>query len=392
MNWIKRTIWEIDRSSSLAWLGTFISLSFIIIYFFWSSQSQLFDGQFVKPLLCWDFFPQCSTKIPLPANWLKILFNAFFGFSLISMLLFAMRSSLSFAWLCNLFAWLIFASIYSMDASLSSNVLGFFALFVFGYLFVPSKQKLTRYLIVAFYLVDCYTKLNAEWLSGMPLYGVLQVPEKGLEWIASFSVLIQLVMPFFLISRDGQRLSYGFGVLFLYHLFHFYLQKDPSHLVMALLLIFFIFDYFEFKKIQRETMYQSYEHPEPSSIWWPALLTVFVFSQLQYAGGRFPLLLFQMQQPTGSMECLLTGYANFDKKTESLAGQSKNVPAEFKCNPMVNFNRIKSYCEEMKKNNSFENITAFFLTRKLSDESYQVRFSSDRFCDSSYTFNSRGGL
>lgn len=392
MNWIKRTLWEIDRSSSLAILGAILSVCFLVLYYFWSAQTQLFNADHIKPLLCWDFFPQCSTKVPIPGSWMNFLFNASVALSILSLILFVMRRSLGIAWFFTFLTWGIYLSVYAIDASLRTNIIGFFILFVFSYLFIPNKQKLSRYLILAFYLIDCYTKINPEWLSGMPLYGSINVPEKGLEWIASFSVLIQLILPFFLISRDGQRLSYGFGALFLYHLFHFYTQRDPGHLIMAALLLFFVFDFFEFKRIQRETMYQSYEHPEPSSIWWPAIIAIFCGSQLVYAEGRFPLVLFQMQKPVGSLECILTGYANYQNKVVALNTSEANVPSNFKCHPMVNFNLVKTYCDKMKSDSSFDNVTAFFLTRKLSDETYQVQFSSDRFCDSSYNFSSRGGL
>ncbi len=392
MNWIKRTLWEIDRSSSLAWLGTLISVSFLFIYFFWSSQDQLFKGDFVQPLLCWDFLPQCSQKIPFPAGALNWLFIGFVALSSLSLVLFFIKRSIGFAWTCLLFAWSVYALVYALDASLRSNILGFFVLLGFGYLFIPNKQKLTRYLFLSFYLVDVYLKLNADWLSGLPLYGSIDVPVKGLEWIASFSVLIQLIMPFFLISNDGQRMGYGFAALFFYHLFHFYVQGDPGHLILAMLLLFFIFDYFETKRIQRETMYQSYEHPEPSSIWWPVLVALFCVSQLSYAKGRFPLVLFQLEKPIGSVECQLITYANFKQKVELVDLNHESVPSTFKCHPMVNFNMIKTYCDRMKKDNQFDNVTAFFLTRKLSDESYKVRFKSDRFCDSSYQYVASEGL
>lgn len=390
MNWIKRNLWEIERSSALAWLGSLISLGYITLYFFWSSKSQLFSGAGAKPLLCWEFFPHCASKFPLSGQLVQILFTAFLITSILSVILHLIRRSFGLAWFFCTFSWGIAFLFYALDASLRSNILGFFLLLSFGYLFVPSKIKLVRYVTLVFYLVDAYTKLNADWLSGLPLYGSIAVPEKGLEWIAAFSVIIQIVMPFFLISRDGQRTGYGFAALFAYHIFHLYLQPDPGHLILALLLLFFVFDFFEFKRIQRETMYQSYEHPEPSQLWWPFLMALLLGSQLAYANGKFPLMLFQLEAPRGSVECKLMAYAHYRNKVEILSGQAQSkLPSNFRCHPMMNFNLVKNFCEDFKKDSEFDNVTAFFLTRSLSDESYAVRFSSDRFCDKSYTFTSQ---
>ncbi len=392
MTWIKRNIWEIERSPALMALGALISIGHIITYFYWISASQLFSSENAKPLLCWEFFPQCGTALHFSGRIAGWAFTAFLAFSCLSLLIFLMRRMTGLAWFFTMLSWVIAFGTYSLDASLRSNAHSYFILLTFGFLFLPNKGKLVKGLTLLFYLMDAYTKMNPEWLSGLPIVGLLPVPNKGLEWIAAFTVLIELTMPFFLLSRDGQRIGYGLGALILTHAFYFFVQHDAGSLILVFILLFFLFLHFEQKRLERESMYQSYEHPEPSNLWWPVLFLVFILSQFHMSAHRFPLGVLQLHKPQMAEDCRLFAFAHFKSQVKVLdhivpAGLSEGL----RCHPSVNFNALKGYCKDQAATPDFQNVTAFFLTRSLSEITYTLRFSSDRFCDGSFNpMQSRG--
>lgn len=393
MSWLKRSVWEIERSTALTWLGALISISQIITYYYWINNSTLFGTKFIQPLLCWSFFPECNAGLGISGHVLAGLFTLNLIMACGALIFFVMQRFIGGAWTMTFVSWCILTSIYLLDASLRTNTYSIFIIIVFGFLFLPSKIKLTRYLLFVYFLADAYTRLDPAWLSGLPLLQSLDLPEKGLEWVAAFSVIIQLVMPFFAISKDSQRMGYGVGSLIIYNMFYFIVLQEPGFMIIGLLMSFFIFDSFEKNKMERETLYQSYEHPEPSNFWWPAVLTLFIAAQLPMLGHIRPLEFFRMQKVTTSQECRLLAFSHYNDKVEWHGADVNNaLPSGLRCNSQVNFNAMKKLCKTQTGENEFQNMTVFFLTRGLTDEGFSPQFSSDRFCDSSFNASSIGGL
>lgn len=392
MSWLKRSLWEIDRSSSLRVLGGLLALGQILTYVYWQKSSFLFAGSEAQPLLCWNFQSQCSGTF-LSAGTLSTIFTSQLILSIAAALLFFSGRLISWAWVALMISWFVQTSVYFMDASLRSNAYALVFLIGFYLLFLPNKIRMTQYTVFAYFILDALTKLNPDWLSGIGFLGQIAAPEKGLEWLAAFSVIIQMVMPFFLISRDGQRMGYGFAALFIYQVGIFFILKDPSSLSIAAILLFFIFKYFETKRLELESLYQSYEHPEPSNIWWPVVLLIFIAAQFRPPEVLPYLEVLRLEKLQSSEECQTLFFSQGDAKIEWLSTEKVlHLPQNIKCNPQANFNALKQVCAKNKNDNGFRNLTVFFLTRAISETSYRLRFSSDRFCDSSYTGSHIGGL
>ena len=393
MSWLKRSIWEVERSTALTWLGALISISQIITYYFWINNSTLFGTQYIQPLLCWSFFPECGSGLGISGHVLAGLFTLNLIMAVGALIFFVMQRFVGGAWTMTLISWCILTAVYLLDASLRTNTYTIFIVVTFGFLFMPSKVRLTKYLLFAYFIADAYTRLDPAWLSGLPLVDSLELPKKGLEWVAAFSVIIQLVMPFFAISKDGQRLGYGVGSLIIYNIFYFIILQEPGFMIVGLLMSFFVFDHFERKKLERESLYQSYEHPEPTNIWWPAIIGIFIVAQLPMLNHIRPLEFLRMQGISTSQECRLIAFSHYEDKVQwhgsSVNGQ---LPTTLKCNPQVNFNAMKKLCKTQTSEGEFQNMTVFFLTRGLTDESFLPAFGSDRFCDSSFEAAGLGGL
>jgi hypothetical protein len=391
LNWIRRNFWEIHRSASLAVLGGLIAIGQLVTYFFWSRILTL-SGPAVEPLLCWSFQNHCGPSL-LSGSTLNVLLWVQVALSLLAMVLFFLRRSTGIAWFGIFFGFALHFSIYLQDASLRSNPNAFFFLLSFVFLFIPNKVTTARYLFFCFFILEAMTKLNADWLSGLGFEDKLNLPAKGLEWVSAFSVLIQVVMPFFLMCRDSQRLGYGFAALFIYQMVQFTILRDAGHLILGLLLLFFVFRYFEDKRHEIESMYQSYEHPEPSNFWWPVLAGLFIAAQFvpRHLLPQLEVLKLEKIQTAEECEALVFSYS--DEKVAWIGSNlSQSLPGQLKCNPQANFNSFKQYCTQQKTEASFKNLTVFFLTRGMSESNYRVRFGSDRFCDSSYTASRIGGL
>jgi hypothetical protein len=391
--WLKRSIWEIERSTALTWLGALISISFIRTYYYWIGNTALFDSKFIQPLLCWSFFPQCGAGLGISGHVLAGLFTLKLIMACGALILFVMQRFVGGAWVMTLISWSILTFVYLLDASLRTNTYTAFIIVGFGFLFLPNKSRLVKYVLFAYFIADAYMRLDPAWLSGLPLLQVLDLPEKGLEWVAAFSVIIQFVMPFFAISKDGQRMGYGVGSLIMYNIFYYIIMQEPGYMIIALMMGFYIFDSSEKKRLEREALYQSYEHPEPSNLWWPVVLSVFALAQLPMLNHVRALEFFRMQPVSTSQECRLIAFSHFDKKVEWLSPDiNSSLPQGLRCHPQVNFNAMKKLCKTQTGEDNFQNMTVFFLTRGLTDDGFTPRFSSDRFCDSSFTVGGIGGL
>jgi hypothetical protein len=385
LNWLKRSLWEVDRSTSLSVLGGLIALGHAVTHFYWVRVSILFAEPPSAPLLCWSF--QSSCEVPFfSGTTLKGLFWLQLFLSILAGVLFFLRRGTGIAWWGLLLSWSLHAWTYSQDASLRGNTYAFFLLLGFGFLFLPNKTALTRYLFLFYYLADAITKINADWLSGIAFVGHFEAPMKGFEWLAAFSIVFQMVMPFFLISRDGQRMGYGFGVLFAYELLYSYIMRDAGYLVVGLILVFFIFHHFERKRLELEAMYQSYEHPEPTNVWWPAFLAIFVWAQIPTLAAYVPQLeLVRMDRVKSTEECQVLAFVRSAGFIQWLKpDHSANLPERWRCHAQANFNVLKHQCVVNRNQPGFQDLSVYYLTRGIAEVSYRLLYGTDEFCSSSF--------
>lgn len=385
MKFIKKNIWEIERSSSLVLYGILFALLNMTLFFFWRSSAGIVSTPESQPLLCWPFFESCQVIRLIPTALISPLFALIIFTNLLAIAFFAVRRGLVVAWFLLFFSTLVQLLIYAQDASLQSNFLSLFFLISLSYLLIPNKSNLIRLLIFLSYILSAFYKLEPEWLSGVTLPQRLAIPLKGYEWIAVFSVLIEMVMPWLLISRERIRMAYGFLALFLYQGFHFYFWRQFDQIGAAALLIFVLFEHFEQNKKERESFYRSYEHPEPSKFWWPVILGSFALAQTNWS-AQSSLQIFKIEKANTYSDCQQFSFVQFENKIEQVDTQFDNdLSPRLKCHPTVAFNKTKSMCEKNKNESGFKNITTFFLTRGLADTDYKLLFSSNRFCDSNVT-------
>jgi hypothetical protein len=391
MKLIKRNIWELERSWSLLFLGALFSAIHVINYFFWISSASYLGKVDASPLLCWDFFGNCTEFYFVPPSLTGVLLTTYLITSSIGFLVFLTRRFTGFAWTMLFISFLLKLTFYAQDASLQMNVHALLLITQFCYLFIPNKTNAIRSIIFGTYILSAIGKLSPEYLSGAAINTHISIPLKGLEWVGVFSVVLEVLMPFFLLSRQRLRFGYGFGVLFLFHLAQFYLLRSFEPLGMAILLFFFIGDHFEYSRRERESFYRNYEHPEPSKIWWAFASALFIAAQFPPT-AHTPLMLMRIEPPKTYLDCkqiTFVYYGDHVEQTELLSDSS--LSRDLACNKSVAFNRVKNICEKNRRNPDFKNVASYFLSRRLAETEFSPVFSSDRFCDSTYSLRDARG-
>jgi hypothetical protein len=391
MNFIKRNIWELERSSSLIFLGGIFSAIHIINYFFWINSASYLGKADASPLLCWDFFGNCTEIFFVPPALTSALLTTYLIAACVAFLVFLTRRFVGFAWSLLFITFLLKTIFYVQDASLQLNLHALILIAQFCYLFVPNKLNSIRTLIFATYLLNGIGKMTPEYLSGAAIPSTIPLPLKGLEWVGVFSIVIEILMPFFLLSRQRLRFAYGFGVLFIFHIAQLYLTHSFEPLGMAILLLFFVAEHFEYSRRERESFYRNYEHPEPSKIWWALTATIFFAAQFPPT-AHSPLALIKIEPPRTYLDCKQITFVYFKdhiEQTELLADSS--LARELACNKSVAFNRVKNICEKNRRNADFKNVASYFLSRRLAETDFSPVFSSDRFCDSTYSLKDARG-
>lgn len=380
MNFIKSNLWEIDRSPLMKHLGALLSVLHIINYFYWVKFSS-FVSSGGKPLLCWEFMPNCanlSTNHPTLMSW---IFSFYLIFACVAFLTFLIQRLVGLAWTSLLIANIVALLFYILDASLSSDVLSLILFLNIGFLFVPNKAPLVRWSIVIFYLVSAFLELSPEWLSGVSLHDKLPLSYKALEWVSAFGVVVKVTLPFLLLSPIGQRLALGVCGLIFYHSFNFYIFHDFTSLALIVLNLYFIFDYFVTRQMEREALYQSYAHPEPSKLWWPIAMLIYILIQTPMLDKNNITDIFRISGPKKTFECTQITFAKFKNRIEQVSSiMPTDLSAQLKCHPLIAFNSAREYCDKIKTDSDFIALTSHFLLKSLADKEFHQIFAVANIC------------
>lgn len=388
MNFFKSNIWEINRSSSLQNMGVILSLLHFINFFYWRSQGHIFSADAAKPLLCWDLFTNCDQSFLIThPSLLSFLFVSYAVLAALSFVFFIWRQFTGVSWFFLATTNLLMMLFFFSDASLNQDIFSLFIALNFVFLLIPGKAILLRSLVIIFYFVSGVRELNPELLSGISLHEWVPYNYKLLEWISSLGVAIKMILPLLLISPIGQRVLLAVLILSGYHLFHLYFIQDFKSVVYLGLLVFFIFDYFSRKKLEFEALYQSYAHPEPSRLWWVAVVSLYVLIQTPLLGRHTLNRFLYVSEPFQTSECNLATFLTTDTATSHVANtHATALQGPLRCHPRIAFNTAKELCTQYSKVSQFRSLNATFVSRRLAQNSADILFSIDNICDPAVTY------
>ena len=381
MSWLRSNVWEIQRSRLLSFLGAILSLLHVINYFYWVNRSQILNPTHNSTLMCWDFTRHCGPLLNLAPHFFAAFLTAYLALSCFAVLAFISRRLTGLAWAMLFGANLIKLFFYLSDASLAIDVQALLLFINFGFLFVPSKAQLARFSILIYYFVAGLRELSPDWLTGKALQGVFPLSMKGLEWVAAFGIIARWTLPLLLLSPIGQHLAIGVIGLLTFHIANFYFRSDYESVVMGTFVIFFLLDYFEQKRTERESLYQSYALPEPSKLWWPVFVGVFIVAQIPAVSKESALQFLKVEGPAAIADCVQITFANYDNRIEQLAVEAPlGLKPQLKCMARIAYNSARGLCHDLAKDPSFRSLSTYFLSRGLSEARMKTVFAEDNIC------------
>ena len=383
MNWLKKNFWELDRSPSLSYVGAIIAFLHALTYYFWTRNGLL--GPHAEKLhLCWDFAPKCD--VTAAGGVQLILFHVYLGLAVLACLTFLTRRVTKLAWSLLLLTFLFMLYFYIGNASLASDILAFFIVANIGFLFLPRKPTLLHACTLFYFFISGFRELNSDWLSGMSLHKELHLSVKGLEWVAAMSILFKWALPPLLLSTTPQQFAIGVVALLVFLFGHYWYLHDYQSLVLVFFVFIFVLDFFEKRRLERETMYQSYEHPEPSKVWWPVLFGIFIIAQTRVM-QRFSLSgLIKIKGPAPTVDCIQFNYARYKNHTEqlewpeSLQMNLSGRAGRLHCSPKIAEANAKTFCAHLVHQPNFESLSTYLLTRTISQSSYRLTWHSNQAC------------
>lgn len=400
MKFFESNLWEINKSFSLRFLGAVLALSQGLIAYQWmtGANSPLrFARQ--STTVCWPLFTNCGWVKLLSPGIIDATYWIFVAALALAVLFFLLTRaagvSAFFLWLSTLLGFFL----YTQDFRLSSNA-GFLTFFLsFIFLLVPSKVFSFRFIVFAVYLSFALMKLNSDWLSGYWILERVSVPDKLGEWLAALMALIELIAPATLLIKDGRYFWSGWLTLLVYHIAMAWLGLTHLSYLFIGILIFLGLADLEDRKLEREYIYQSFIHPEPSRFWTFLILVVFGFCQLsqyfswwrdqtavQSAVGLFtPYPISLVENCNGQLwKVYKTGW----KQSEFPAVEGRD--SSMKCHPYLRFLDLKAECEILKNEPDFVTIAAIFESERIFEGAAQVHFQSSDLCHSKYQFSDVG--
>jgi hypothetical protein len=400
MSLFQANLWEINKSFSLRFLGAILGLSQAVIAYQWliGTNSPLrFARQ--STAVCWPVLSTCSWAKLLSPGIIDAAFWIFVVAVVLAILTFLFTRAAGVAafllWTASIFGFFL----YTYDFRLSSNA-GFLTFFfTFIYLLVPSKVFSFRFILFAAYLAFAFQKLNADWLSGYWILERLHGPEKLGEWLAALMALIELIAPATLLIKDGRYFWSGWLILIAYHATMIWMGMTHLSLLFMGILIFIALADLEDRKLEREYIYQSFIHPEPSRFWTFCILVIFAFCQLS---SHF--LWFRHNTSFQSLAGLLTPYpislveechgkiwqVYENGWKESSFPDAEGRDNSMRCHPYLRFLDLKAECQVLKDKPGFKTLAAIFESEKLFEGTSHVHFQSADLCNQQYQFSDVG--
>jgi hypothetical protein len=400
MEFIKSNLYEIKKSGSLRTLGGLLALFHLLQFYLWWDEGNL-PLKFVAQGLpmCWSMFENCQWLRLIPFGLLTFIFFAYGAIILLSTLCFLLTDLVALGFYSLILGSFFGFLLYTQDLRLSSNE-GYFIFFAsFAFLFVPSKHRLMRWLIVSFFAARGLSQASPDWLSGTWYMEHLHLPIKLAEWLAAVSVLVQMIGGASLLFRDGRFFATGWICLFVFECANLYVGDLLSASLAMGSLVYIALDEFELRKAEREYLYQSFIRPEPSFMWGAVLLAFFWAAQLTPFANlkrtsriKAVLDIWALHPEAAHEECEQRTFARYKGRTEEidLVPQMSRQPAML-CNTYLRFLDLKAACRQMHEADpDFVTLSSVLQVRNYREKTSYRAFEIEDFCDPELTFKRLG--
>ena len=364
MNYIKSQIQEIYSHKSLSLYGAFLSLIHIVTFFFWHNNSVIF--QYLPKTansLCWPQIPFCdSLKLFSPLG-VQILLYIYLVMTLLTICLFLNRKTIGYAYWLFLIINLLKLYLFLMDYHLASNAhyLPFFI--SFAYLFIPQKLLFIPILISCFYFFTGLLQINnPNWL----MYLVFS---KNI-WFPSFvHEDIRLFICFYVLCLEM------IGALFLP------LKNKWKAFIWTQFILFYFASYFAigyflptiFLSIFSLFVFQAFFNEKYNIIDFRTIVPGTVFTSMVLLGSLLTFLmpgntnltkegqLYALNTSAPQIYCDSHIILHFKNKTlQEHFPRYREYSLSLRCNPYMEWYKIKKICSIYKKSANFIDLDWFF--------------------------------
>lgn len=398
MEWIKSSLWEIKKSSSLRLFGAALAVAHIMTYGYWAWNGDLPLKYYSEGTpVCWSFFEGCAHFRFFPIGLVNFIYFAYVVFAVAAgALFFSTRTALP-GWLLMLGLFVFKMFLYVQDFRLSGNEHYILFLLTFVFLFVPNKETAFKAIIISIYLVSGLLKLSPDWLTGQWFLTHHVMHAKLAEWFAALSAIIELIAPLALLMRPIKYFATGMLVLIAYHVITWYEGDFFSPGIMLIALSFFLFNYFEQRRNEMDYAYQSYLRPEPSRVWVFVLLVFFWGAQVVprwfHDGSRWATIteIFAFNRNATDTECDQATFLIYDNRVEEVVITPPPGRAESQsCNPYFRFLDARFLCQKHQNDEGFRTVLSILKVRKLKDKQFKDAFEIPDACDPKFNYRSLG--
>jgi len=400
MEILRTNLWEIKKSGSLRTLGGLLALFHFLQFYVWWDAGNLPLKLVSQGLpMCWSLMENCDWLRIMPFGFLSFIFYTYAVFAALAALCFLLSELVALGYYLLLIVMGLGMVLYFQDLRLSSNEGYFILLLSFAYLFVPSKHRLMRWLIVSFFAASGLSQASPDWLSGVWYLEHLGLPIKLGEWLAALSVLVQMIGGASLLLRDGRYFWSGWVSIFLLECFNLYVGEFMGASLAMGALLYVALDELELRKAEREYVYQSFIRPEPSFFWGAILLAFFWSAQLTPFAGldrtskvKSFLDIWALHPEAAHEECDQRTFAIFKDRIEEvdIQPQLSRQPAMM-CNSYLRFLDLKGSCKQMKESDpNFVTLSSVLQVRNYREKINYRAFEIKDFCDPELTFKRLG--
>lgn len=396
MEYLRSNIWEIKKSGSLKTLGALLALFHILQFYLWWDDGDL-PLKFIKQgtPMCWSLMENCDWMRAFPIEVFTGLYYTYAVLMALAALVLLVSDFVTLGYYLMIAGMLCGMGLYFQDLRLSTNE-GYFIFFMtFAFLFIPSKHRGMRFLIVSFFVARGLSQGSPEWLSGNWYREHLTIPVKLAEWFAALSLLVQMIGSVALLFRDARYFWTGWLLLFFFECTHLYMGELLATSTGLGVLLYIVFDEFEVRKQEREYIYQSFIRPEPSfvlggivlALFWTAQLTPF-FGLARGSHLKNILDVWALHPEAAQEDCEQRTFAVYKKRVEQInvQPQMSRQPA-MQCNVYMRFLDLKGLCATLKQQDpDFITLSSALDIRSYRDNSTFRAFEARDFCSDDLTF------
>ena len=371
LNYIKSQIQEIKSYKSLSWYGAFLSLIHIATFFLWHNNAFIF--QYLTKTangLCWPQIPFCEMLKLFSPLGVQILLYTYIVMTLLTAFLFLNRKTIAHAYCLFLVINLLKLYMFLMDYQLmnSSHYLPFLVSFVF--LFLRQKLFFISLLISCFYIFTGFLQIkNPYWLIGLAFHQNIWFPafiNESVKLLICFYILcLEMIGSLLLVLNIRWKAAFIYIQFILFYLASYFITSYftshfPPTVFLSLLSLFVLKDYFNekyrisnFREIISGTVFISL-------VIFGSLLAFLIpgRSELTKEGS-----LYALNRTSVWNYCHNHSILHFKNKTLQHYFPIYRYPLSIRCDPYIEWYKIKKICSYYKKDPDFIDLDWTFDNR-----------------------------